>query len=69
MGSYQFSVSSVDGVRVFVDNTLLIDAWSDGSHNATAFAQLDAGYHAIRVEHYTGNGATLLQFSTDLRGQ
>jgi len=66
---YNFTVTSQDGVRLYVDNTLLVDAWSDGLHTTTVPAALAQGFHSIRIEHYVGaNGGSLLQFTTDLQG-
>ncbi|MBI5034788.1 MAG: hypothetical protein HZB51_30055 [Chloroflexi bacterium] len=52
-GNYQISATSDDGVRVWVDGALVIDAWYD--HSATTFVAtryLTAGAHAFHVEYY-----------------
>ncbi|MFN2155638.1 MAG: PA14 domain-containing protein [Anaerolineae bacterium] len=53
MGAYRFHVLTDDGVRLYVDNQLILDAWSD--HNATWLSTdyaLVGGNHTVRVEYY-----------------
>jgi len=52
-GNYQIIATSDDGVRVWVDGVLVIDAWYD--HAPTTFAAtryLTAGAHTVHVEYY-----------------
>ena len=52
-GNYQVTATSDDGVRVWVDGALVIDAWYD--HAPTTFVAtryLTAGAHAVHVEYY-----------------
>jgi glucose/arabinose dehydrogenase len=52
-GTYTFSATADDGVRVYVDGTKVIDAWKDESATTyTASVNLTAGSHAVRVEYY-----------------
>ncbi len=56
-GNYRFLVSVDDGVRLYVDNTLVIDAWRE--QPATSYfgdIYLPAGNHTVRVEYYEGGG-------------
>ncbi len=54
-GTYRFSVQADDGVRVFVDNNLIIDQWHSATlQTYTADVNLTAGSHALRVEYYEG---------------
>jgi hypothetical protein len=56
-GLYRFRAIVDDGVRVYVDNQLLINEWRDGSRReATADRRLAAGYHRVRVEYYERTG-------------
>lgn len=51
-GTYRFSVRADDGVRIYVDNQLIIDDWRDGpARDNVAERQLD-GEHLVRVEYY-----------------
>jgi hypothetical protein len=52
-GNYQVTATSDDGVRVWVDGALVIDAWYD--HAPTTFVAtryMTAGAHAVHVEYY-----------------
>ncbi|MBN1178524.1 MAG: LysM peptidoglycan-binding domain-containing protein [Anaerolineae bacterium] len=52
-GTYRFYTRVDDGVRVWVDNVLIIDQWHDGSlRTFSADRQLAAGNHALKVEYY-----------------
>jgi hypothetical protein len=63
-GVYDFSVSADDGVRLFVDNLLLIDAWQTGAGQVrTREVNLAAGSHALRVEYFEATGAAAVNFS------
>jgi hypothetical protein len=52
-GNYTFTVTTDDGMRVWVDGNLIIDAWYDQSattHSTTVF--MGEGNHNITVEYY-----------------
>jgi LysM repeat protein len=52
-GTYRFWARIDDGVRVWVDGTLIIDQWRDGAlRSYSADRTLAAGNHDIRVEYY-----------------
>ncbi len=52
-GNWRFSVTVDDGVRLWVDSTLLIDHWNDQSGASyTADMSLGAGNHTVRLEFY-----------------
>ena len=52
-GTYTFSATGDDGIRVFVDGTKVIDGWKDQSATTyTSPVTLTAGSHAVRVEYY-----------------
>jgi hypothetical protein len=62
-GKYAFSTLSDDGVRVFIDDKLVIDNWT--WHNPTrdtTIVDVDAGPHNIRVEYFEIDGGAVLQF-------
>ena len=63
-GEYDFSVSADDGVRLYVDNLLLIDAWQTGAGQVrTRQVNLAAGGHILRVEYFEATGAAAVNFS------
>ena len=57
-GNYDFFAVSDDGVRVYINDILLINAWFDGYNDrSNRFDRVGAGWHTMRVEYYerTGN--------------
>ena len=63
-GTYRFTVTADDGVRVYVDNALVIDGWVDQYNTTyTADKALTAGNHDIKVEYYENTGGAVAQFS------
>lgn len=58
MGRYRFTAAADDGMRVWVDDTLLIDAWQEGQvHSLSADIVLLEGNHQIKVEYYEATGS------------
>jgi len=56
-GRYRFHVRVDDGVRLYVDDALIIDQWNDGSEREyTADRNLGSGNHSIRLEYYENSG-------------
>lgn len=52
-GNYRFSASMDDGMRVWVDDVLIIDSWKDGAaRTISADRHLSSGDHRIRVQYY-----------------
>lgn len=56
-GTYRFTATSDDGIRVYVDDQLLINYWDDHAVQ-TYHADIDisAGHHLITVEYYEHGG-------------
>ena len=57
-GAYRFHAVVDDGIRLWVDNNLVIDQWWDNSEReVTGDISLGSGNHDVRVEYYehTGN--------------
>ncbi len=60
-GNYTVIATADDGVRVWVDDQLVIDAWYDHApttYSATVY--LGAGQHSLRVEYYEHLGGALI---------
>jgi hypothetical protein len=65
-GTYRFSYRSDDGLRVWVDNVLVIDAWRDQSAVWYSVDQyVPGGVHRVRVEYYEATGTAALQLGWD----
>jgi LysM repeat protein len=56
-GTWRFTAATDDGVRLYVDNALVIDQWHEQPATPhTAEVQLGTGNHAIRMEYYELTG-------------
>jgi hypothetical protein len=63
-GVYRFTATSDDGIRVWVDSTLIINAWND--HAPTTFTadhSLGTGHHLVVVEFYENGGGAVARMS------
>lgn len=57
VGDYTFFVYSDDGVRLWLDGVLLIDAWGPGMGEHDEIMRVTAaGPHHVKVEYYEGAG-------------
>ncbi|MEK7643080.1 MAG: PA14 domain-containing protein [Patescibacteria group bacterium] len=62
--TYRFSVTADDGVRVYIDNSLLIDGWIDQPMTTySADKAMTAGTHAIKIEYYENGGGAIMKFN------
>jgi hypothetical protein len=57
--TYRFTVTTDGGVRLWVDDRLLIDAWYPAHGSRSAATWLTAGVHRIRMEYFDDGGAAL----------
>ncbi len=61
-GLYRFHAVVDDGVRIYVDTTLVLDAWQDGAQReVTADCKIPTGSHTLRVEYYERSGGAVIQ--------
>lgn len=63
-GRYRFTARSDDGIRIWLDNMLILDQWYD--HPATSHAvdvDVSGGTHQIRVEYYENRGDAVAKLS------
>jgi hypothetical protein len=56
-GWYTFTVLRDDGARLFVDDALILDRWSDGATYETVSAFVLGGNRMLRLEVYENGGA------------
>ncbi len=62
--TYEFTATADDGIRLWVDNTLLIDAWRDQAPTTyRASKYLTAGQHTLKVEYYENSGGATAKLS------
>lgn len=51
-GSYRFATTTDDGVRVYVDDTLVIDSWRPMRGTRYRTVRLTEGRHEVRMEYF-----------------
>ncbi len=60
--TYRFHAVVDDGVRLFVDNILVINAWEDGSQReVVGDIDLAVGDHTVRVEYFDRTGNAVIR--------
>ncbi|MGB8645515.1 MAG: PA14 domain-containing protein [Anaerolineae bacterium] len=63
-GTYRLTATTDDGMRVWVDGTVMINAWYDQPPTTyTRDVALAAGNHNVKVEYYESGGGATAQFS------
>ena len=61
-GMFTFTARADDGVRVFLDGTLIIDGWKDQPATTyTATRTVISGNHEVKVEYYERGGSAVVQ--------
>lgn len=61
-GGYEFDVEVDDGVRVFIDDQLVLDEWKVTSTTSYKFQQVLEGSTEIRVEYFDAGGNATIRF-------
>jgi LysM repeat protein len=65
-GRYRFHVLVDDGVRVWLDNVLIIDQWHDTApRQYSVESQLSAGTHSLQIDYYQNQGGAQIKFWVD----
>jgi len=60
-GSYHWTVTVDDGVRMRIDGTLVVDEWIARAERTKAVdVELAEGPHAVRIEYFQGRGSSTL---------
>ncbi len=69
-GHYRFLARVDDGVRVWLNDSLIIDEWRDGSvRSVSADRTLAGGWHSLRVEYYERSGEAVIDFGWEPQPQ
>lgn len=56
-GVYRFAAGIDDGVRLYLDNNLIIDGWQPSSfHTLSKDVAISPGIHQVKMEYYEGTG-------------
>lgn len=68
-GNYRFFATMDDGMRVWLNNELIIDGWRDSQeHTMTVDRFVPAGVHNLRVEFFEAGGMAVARFRWELIG-
>jgi PKD repeat protein len=63
-GDYQFKLRADDGVRVWVDNQIVIDHWRDGDTGwLEEYRNVPSGNREIRIEYYKRGAEAFITFT------
>jgi hypothetical protein len=63
-GTYRFTATGDDGLRVWVDSNLIINEWYDhGPQTVSADSYIAAGHHLLMIEYYENSGGAVAKFS------
>ncbi len=59
-GKYQFLATADDGIRIYLDDTLILDQWHvTAVRTYTVDVDIAAGKHQVRVEYFENNGVAV----------
>ncbi len=62
-GGYTFTATADDGVRAYLDGSMIINGWRDqGPTTYTASLDVSAGTHTLVVEYYQNGGGAMVRF-------
>lgn len=67
-GLYRFSGHHDDGMRAFVDDVPVVDAWTFGNADYSIDKVVPGGTHELRVEYFEGGGGARAEFTYDRIG-
>ena len=63
-GTYRFTATSDDGMRIYIDDDLVIDRWYDHPPQTfTADVSLREGHHLVTVDYYENTGGAVAKVS------
>jgi uncharacterized protein YraI len=63
-GNYQLGVRADDGVRVYMDGILYLDAWSgEPATSHTTMVNVATGQHYFQVDYYEAGGIAFIDFA------
>lgn len=66
-GVYRFNATMDDGMRIYLDNNLIIDSWADSQeHTVTKDIPVSGGEHDLKVEYYEAGGMAVAKFNWQL---
>jgi PA14 domain len=64
-GLYRFSGVHDDGMRAYIDNEPVVDAWTSGNTDYSIDKAVLGGTHELRVEYFEAGGGARAEFTYD----
>lgn len=65
-GYYQFTIQADDGVRLWLDNALLLDEWHGAAATIFTVSRTLTGPHDLRLEYFEASGQANLRFAYEM---
>lgn len=63
-GEYIFYLSNDDGMRVYIDNRVIIDDWKTHRSKIRTYQRtIQPGNHTLKIEYFENRGSALAKFS------
>lgn len=63
-GTYRFNATMDDGMRIYIDGTLIIDSWTNSQeHTVSRDWPLSRGDHQIQVDYFEAGGVAIAKFN------
>ncbi len=62
-GTYRFLATMDDGMRIWIDNQLVIDSWNPSQEHTMTFDRFMSGNHAIRIDYFEAGGFAVARFN------
>lgn len=67
-GLYRLTLGADDGARLFIDNQLVLDMWSQGAFRTISRDMVLGGNHDFRVDYFEARGGAALSLGIDYLG-
>ena len=61
-GTYRFYATMDDGMRIWVDNQLVVDDWNFSQERTRTFDRALNGNHSIRIDYFEAGGMAVARF-------
>ncbi|MCE7989756.1 MAG: hypothetical protein DYG89_52085 [Caldilinea sp. CFX5] len=65
-GYYRFQIQADDGVRLFINDLLVLNEWHGATGTTYMIEQLLTGVTTFRLEYFEGNGNAFLRFTNEV---
>lgn len=62
-GTYRFNATMDDGMRIWIDNQLVVDSWTHSQEHTMTFDRFMNGNHDIRIDYFEIGGMAVARFN------